>query len=230
MVGPTLIHYRKNFPTYLFFASTIVGHKKDLERLRVFGTDGEKALFQAFGHEFRLAVHLTCFIHVRRNIMEMLHSLPEHTQKEILDDIFGKQVGTTFLEGLVDSSEVSFDEKLDFLLGKWKDAGPLTEFCDWFVKNKVDVIRQTMLRSVSEEAGLGSPPAQFSTNASEAVNNLIKQKVDYKRHELPSFIGKLRELCDEQEREVERAVVRRGKYRFRPQYRHLEISESIYMV
>ena len=82
-----------------------------------------------------------------------------------------------------------------------------------------------MLRSVREEAGLGCPPDAFYTNASECINSVIKVKVEYK-HELPQFIEKYQQLCEEQEREVERAVIHRGKYRLRPQYRHLEVSES----
>lgn len=32
-LGPTLIHFRKNFSTYLYFASTLIGLKHDLEHL-----------------------------------------------------------------------------------------------------------------------------------------------------------------------------------------------------
>ncbi len=42
LIGPTLIHYRKTFHTYLFFASTLIGLRKQLQGLRAFGTDGEK--------------------------------------------------------------------------------------------------------------------------------------------------------------------------------------------
>ena len=66
MLGPTLIHYRKSFPTYLFLASSMISLNRNLEGLRAFGTDGEKALKDAFAHEFKCAVNLTCFIHVRR--------------------------------------------------------------------------------------------------------------------------------------------------------------------
>ena len=83
-----------------------------------------------------------------------------------------------------------------------------------------------MLKSVREEADLGSPPGRFYTNASESVNSILKNTVGYKRSELPQLELKLRELCEEQEHEVERAVVRRGKYRFRPQYRHLDVAEA----
>ena len=36
----------------------------------------------------------------------------------------------------------------------------------------MDVIRDTMLLPVREEAGLGSPPDPFYTNSSECINNV----------------------------------------------------------
>lgn len=51
-IGPTLIHYRKTFHTYLFFASTLIGLRRELQALRAFGTEGERALADAFAHEF----------------------------------------------------------------------------------------------------------------------------------------------------------------------------------
>ena len=58
-IGPTLIHYRKNFHTYLFFVSTLIWLRCELQALRAFGTDGEKALADTFSQEFQYAVHLT---------------------------------------------------------------------------------------------------------------------------------------------------------------------------
>ena len=91
MIGPIMIHYRKTFHTYVFFATTLVGLRHELIGLRAFGTDGEKALADAFSHEFHYAVHLTCFIHCRWNIKSQLHLLgyPECASKEVLEDIFG---------------------------------------------------------------------------------------------------------------------------------------------
>ena len=85
-IGPTLIHYRKTFHTYLFFASTLVGLRRELQALRAFGTDGEKALADAFSHEFHYAIHLTCFIHCRQNIKRELQDLDfsETSRTEIL--------------------------------------------------------------------------------------------------------------------------------------------------
>ena len=67
-LGPVLIHYRKNFPSFLHFAASLVSLRKELQCLRAFGTDGEKALVDAFTHEFRFAIHLYCSIHVRNNV------------------------------------------------------------------------------------------------------------------------------------------------------------------
>lgn len=76
-----------------------------------------------------------------------------------------------------------------------------------------------------QRAGLGDPPS-FTTNASESMNALLKNKVDYKKNELPALLDKLKEVIDEQERELERAVLDRGKYKFRPECQYLVKLES----
>lgn len=83
-----------------------------------------------------------------------------------------------------------------------------------------------MLKSVREECGLGFPPAAFTTNASESLNAMLKHKVDYKKNELPLFIEKVKELVNEQRREVECSVIGRGKYRISEQYQFLAVPES----
>ena len=134
-------------------------------------------------------------------------------------------------KGLVDCMDVGmFDEKLELVQAKWKQHSThhnnIEIFCLWLSRNKAETIRSSMLRPVREDAGLGSPPQAFYTNASESVNNVIKRKVDYKRNDLPHFIQKLKELAQEQDREVERAIIRRGKYCFSRKYEHLQIEES----
>ena len=181
MLGPTMIHYRKTFTTYMFFASCMIGQNRNLEKLCVFGTDGEKPLIDAFHYEFKSAVHLTCFNYVRRNIKDKLREMMigDEIQTEILDDIFGRRVGSTLNVGLVDSSSVhAFEEELETLVDKWKlhdlesSQRQIGDFCSWFQTYKVDVIRDTMLLPVREEAGLGSPPDPFYTNSSECINNV----------------------------------------------------------
>lgn len=233
-VGPVLIHYRKNFATFMYFANSLVALRQSLVGLRCFGTDGEKALVNAFLHEFRFSIHLYCQIHLRSNVKNELfrRNLPTSVVGEITNDIFGKQVGSAYLEGLVDAdSEAVFYEKLEEKGGEWKqkekdNSGCIPGFYGWFCENKVDLIVSGMLRSVREEAGLGCLPSSFTTNASESLNAMLKRKVNHKKNDLPEFIDQLKQLVDEQDRELERAVIGRGKFQFRKEFRSLEIKET----
>ena len=166
LVGPACIHYKKSFSTYVFFASTIVGQCRELEGVRAIGTDGELALIDAFKHEFGFAQHLTCFIHVRRNVKDKLreYSISSQLATEILDDVFGKKLGSVYIKGLVDSIDTAdFDEKEKMLFVKWRNSEHTSEsniegFIDWFHRFKSPVVRESMISAVREECGLGSPP------------------------------------------------------------------------
>ena len=109
LLGPILIHFCRNFFTYLYFASTLIGLQHDLEKLKIFGTDGETALADAFSHEFGFAIHLSCAL-----IKQQLHSqrFPEEDIKTTLEEIFGVSKGTVHLEGLIDCKTCEeFDKK-----------------------------------------------------------------------------------------------------------------------
>ena len=177
MLGPILIHYRKSFVTYFVFASSLIGLKRSLEGIRAFGTDDDQTLIDAFNHviEFGFSQHLTCFVHVRRNIKEKLNNcnLPPEISKLVLNDIFGRRFRTVFEEGLVDSDDNDdFQVQLQAILKKWRSSeisssADMDGFIHWFMANKVDVIQNTMLRPIRVECGLGNPPEIFTTNPSE---------------------------------------------------------------
>ena len=233
-LGPILIHYKKSFASYLFFASSLIGLCPQLQAIRVFGTDGEQPLINAFSHEFGFSQHLTCFIHVRKNIKEKLSNcnIQSDVALKVLNDVFGYRMGTVFQEGLVDSTDVEdFQAKLESLIEKWNtlansSSADMAEFIDWFKANKVEVIRDTMLRPVREECGLGNPPEIFTTNPSESMNAVLKRKLDFRKSELPVFVEKMKEVVGEQQKEVERAVIDRGKYCLRSEYRFLQVSQD----
>ena len=54
-------------------------------------------------------------------------------------------------------------------MDKWKlhdldgNQSQIGDFCSWFHAHKEDVIRDTMLLPIREEASLGSPPEPFYT-------------------------------------------------------------------
>ena len=68
-----------------------------------------------------------------------------------------------------------------------------------------------MLKPIREDAGLGCP---LNRNASEIANFIIKNKVDYKHSQFPEFVEKLKQVFDDQEGEIEKAVIQRGMYHF----------------
>ena len=204
----------------------MIGLRRELQGLCAFGTDGEKPLADAFTHEFRYAVRLTCFIHCRRNIKMKLQELhyPQSAVDLFLQDVFGRQDGTVLCEGLVDSEYDDFDSKVEMLGGKWlkqeEEYGALPGFSLWFLKNKATVIKRTMLKSYRVEAGLGLDPPHFTTNPSETTNAIIKAHVSYKNNQLFDFVNHWKDVVDEQEAEVERAVIRRGKFQFAEEYKY----------
>ena len=83
-----------------------------------------------------------------------------------------------------------------------------------------------MLRPVRIKAGLGNPPESFTTNASESINAVLKNEVEYKKNDVPAFLDKLQAVISEQQREVERAIVNTGKFKFCEMYKHLVKSEE----
>ena len=56
-------------------------------------------------YEFSMAQQLTSFVHVRSNVKQKLHTfnITAQVSIEVIDEKFGKQLGTTYMEGLVDA-------------------------------------------------------------------------------------------------------------------------------
>ena len=86
MIGPVLVHYKKTFASYLSFASSLLGMRRELSNIQCFGTDGEIALSDAFQCIVPNGLHLICSIHVRRNVKNKLHEIavPEKVRNVIL--------------------------------------------------------------------------------------------------------------------------------------------------
>ena len=83
-----------------------------------------------------------------------------------------------------------------------------------------------MLKSVRLASGLGNPPGPFYTNDVESINRVIKRKTDYKTTEWPDFCRLARELVDDQESEIEKAIIGVGEYKLSDGYEHLQIPVS----
>ena len=88
-----------------------------------YGTDGGKALMDGFQRNFRFATFLRCFIQFKGNIQTEPYSKTSSTQQKLyMQEMFGKQEGTTKFYGLVDSeSTQEFDQTLEGLKNDWNN-------------------------------------------------------------------------------------------------------------
>ena len=133
---------------------------------------------------------------IERKLLEL--GLPSSISHEFLNDIFGSRCGNTYQEGLVDSASMQeFDERLEALKQVWNSReGPSSSprFYGYFLQYQADVVRNHMRRDLREFVGLGSPPLQFTTNASESINAAIKREVGYKESAWPEFNQKMRKF------------------------------------
>ena len=89
-LGPMLVHQSKTEQTYRYLASSVKRFNPNTVSLQAFGTDGERALSNAFNEEFPVADHHRCFIHLRKNIEMKLSSIGINGcyQNEFLDNIW----------------------------------------------------------------------------------------------------------------------------------------------
>ena len=74
-LGPMLVDQSKTEQTYRYLASSVKRFNPNTVSLQAFGTDGERALSNAFNEEFPVADHHRCFIHLRKNIEMKLSSI-----------------------------------------------------------------------------------------------------------------------------------------------------------
>ena len=238
MLDPLLVHQKVDFPAFNYFANTLISLNKDLKKVLSFGTDGDKAIVEALAHNFPYAIQLRCFLHLKKNVEHKLLELglPSSVSQEFLNDIFGKRSGNTQREGLVDSfSSQDFMERLEALKPVWDTReGPFApssgpRFFSHFLTYQADVVQYHMRKDLRESAGLGSPPCQFTTNASESINAVIKREVDYKESGWPEFNQKMRRFVESQREEITRALSGWGQYRLTPQFSHLGVPAHMWM-
>lgn len=143
-------------PLTIFFASSLVGVRKELVHLVAFSTDGEAALYDAFSNVFHKAVHLSCSIQACCNVIDKLCELkcPENIIQSVSNDIFGNRSGDLYIEGLIDAEDDD-DFALRFLQLKssWMSSySEITPFSQWFERYKLSYFRSTMIKSVRKAA------------------------------------------------------------------------------
>lgn len=74
-------------------------------------------------------------------------------------------------------------------------------------------MKESMLKRIRVEAGLGNPPEEYTSNDPEAANFNNE------------FIEEMRNIVDKQFRNEDRAVFGKGPYEIRPEFQHLAVSD-----
>ena len=233
IIGPVLLHEKKTFETYSIFASTLKTIETDLRDVLAFGTDDELALVNGFKNNFERSVHLLCELHLKKNIETKLKDLgiAGEVKCEFMADIFGQTIGTVHESGLVSApDEQQFVNMLDNVKERWSnkhDNG--AAFYDWFCTRKAKEFLDSAIQSVRQRAGLGCPPERFTTNKSEQTNRVIQEFVrnennGKKNIDEFSFCTALAKLINNQNQEIELAIIGKGEFKFREEFRFLEVS------
>ena len=74
-------------------------------------------------------------------------------------------------------------------------------------------MKNSMLKPVRVDAGLGNPPVEFKNNDSESANFMIKHDLNFNASKLHEFVEKIKKIIQTKQRNEERAVFGRGPYR-----------------
>ena len=236
MIGPILFHMRKLESSYKLLTSTMVNLNPNLSGLLSFGTDGEHNVAKAFSDQFIFAVHMRCKKHLEDNIESAMVriGIPAKIRREMLLDVFGAQEGGTQYFGLSDAVNASdFDEKLVLVEQKWAEAHPLgLEFAEWFRRNSVGVMKDSMLRPLREQCQLGSPPDFYYNNGNESMNKLYqkwcKESSGGRQLDMSEATGEMRALVAQRQMDVEDAIFGVGPYKVIPEFQHLGVDPAVF--
>ena len=111
----------------------------------------------ALEEAFPLAIHLRCFRHFRCNLQIFLSTLSATTTHEYFYEIFGKQEGNVYQEGLPDAvADDDFDARLLSLRDSWaRRVKCSADDCKLYDSS---MMKSCMIASVRTKPGLGNPP------------------------------------------------------------------------
>ena len=227
--GPALLHKTKDEATFRYMSSCMTRLCPDIQNVRAVGTDRDRALFNGFLQQFPRAIHVLCKKHMEDDIQRKLTHLgiTGNYKIDFIKDIFGS--AAEHQSGMVDCTDASeFRQKLAEFKDTWESRERLARdsnscsFFSWFEKYQAKDIEEKMLLNIRRNAGLGDE--FFLNNDVESSHHALKHSCHHKLSDWPTFVKKLRELVDRQQRDVERSLVNTGPYKLAPHYNNLEVS------
>ena len=106
-----------------------------------------------------------------------------------------------FAAGLIDYTADEYDDHYEFLESKWRADSEGKRFADYFRKNKLQEIKNTML--LEQRVDCGMDLDVYTQNASECTNQLIMRSMAEKRMTLDGIVDHMRDLAKRQRRATE---------------------------
>lgn len=142
-LGPALVHNRKLYSSYKHLPQVLGNSNQTTKLLKAFGTDGEVNLYTALKDEWLEADHLSCFVHMKRNIERKLGDLgiKGGEATKFVTEIFGNDTTQGILHA---ESVLDFDARLLSLETVWNERERAVskttdnpKFYDWILSEKV---------------------------------------------------------------------------------------------
>ena len=121
-IGPALIHHKKVASSYYELSSTMIKLNANTQNVLAYGTDGEKALGEGFGRPLPYAQYSLCDLQMKDNITSKMNELGIRgkASEVIVSDIFGKDIGSKRVPGLIGSeSQTEFETNMERLKEEW---------------------------------------------------------------------------------------------------------------
>ena len=230
LLGPTMIHMQTKAESYKFFGSSIVSLDDELSNILAIGSDRDVALRKGFPSCFPIATQLCCKGHLEQDIRHKMRDLGigQFHEKFFLEDIFRWEAKKEL--GLVDAvSRDEFDAVLESLYPVWTKreletrqltSEESTEFYSYFLNYVAENMKSMMIASVRNKTGFDD---SFFYNNPKSMNNRIKTRMEKKKLSWPECVQQLKEMSEEQERNINQALINEGPCRIRPECRRLII-------
>lgn len=89
-------------------------------------------------------------------------------------------------------------------------------------------MKDSMLKSVRIDAGLGNPPSEYTNNDPEAANFMIKHGLQFDSKKPHEFIQEIKKIIETQQRNEDRAVFGKGPFQIREGFKHLVVDDIMW--
>ena len=117
-----------------------------------------------------------------------------------------------------------FDAKLSVLEKHWEILEKQHDISSpkWFRLHVAPIIRDNMNTELLQSLGVGGE--RYTQNNSESVNAIIKRYVNFQKQDILKFVNDLEECVQEQQNEVDKAILGLGRWSLADNYSNMRVS------